>query len=128
MFTYKLLDWVFMIVHPALMIFNLVGWIPKKTRRANLFLLLLTGASWFILGIWKGIGYCPLTDWHFQVLRKLGETDLPYSYVAYLMNRLLGWRLSDHATDLLTIVLFVLALTSSIVLNIKDRYSSKTRK
>ncbi|MDH4059101.1 MAG: DUF2784 domain-containing protein [Cyclobacteriaceae bacterium] len=81
MISYKLLDGLFMVLHPAIILFNLFGWIPRKTRKANLILLLLTGASWFVLGIWKGIGYCPLTDWHFKVLRKLGQTDLPYSYI-----------------------------------------------
>ena len=121
MLTYKLLDWFFMVLHPAIIIFNLFGWIPKKTRQGNLLLLLLTGASWFILGIWKGIGYCPLTDWHFQTLYKLGETDLPYSYVAYLMERLLGWRFSDKVTDILTVSLFTGALICTVTLNLKDR-------
>jgi len=48
----------------------------EKTRKANLILLLLTGLSWFGLGIFYGWGYCPLTDWHWKVLRELGETGI----------------------------------------------------
>jgi hypothetical protein len=120
MLTYRLLDVFFMILHPAIIVFNLTGWIFHKTRRWNLVLLLLTGASWFILGIWKGIGYCPLTDWHFSVLIKLGEKDLQVSYIAYLMNRTLGWRFSDEVTDYLTVALFTLALCCSVALNFSD--------
>ncbi len=117
---YKLLDGSFMVLHGAVIVFNLTGWVFLKTRRLNLILLLLTGASWFILGLWKGIGYCPLTDWHFEVLTRMGEKDLPVSYVAYLMDRILGWRLSDQATDYLTGGLFALALICSIGLTIRD--------
>ncbi|MCD4791284.1 MAG: DUF2784 domain-containing protein, partial [Bacteroidales bacterium] len=77
---YKFLDTFFVVFHTALIIFNLFGWIWKPTRRLNLITLLLTGASWFILGIFYGIGYCPLTDWHWQVLHKLGIYDVPNSY------------------------------------------------
>jgi hypothetical protein len=125
MLTYELLDWFFMILHPAIIVFNLLGWIPRRIRKANLILLLLTGGSWFVLGIWKGIGYCPLTDWHFSVLNRLGAEDLPHSYVAYLMDRLIGWRLSDEMTDALTVTLFVVALICSIVFNIRDLKRSK---
>lgn len=117
MLTYKLLDAFFMVLHPAVIVFNLFGWIPKKTRIPNLILLLITGASWFVLGIWKGIGYCPLTDWHFEVLRKLGQTDLPHSYISYLMQRLLGWHFSNTHTDLVTVSLFTAALVCSIYVN-----------
>lgn len=117
MLTYKLLDAFFMVLHPAVIVFNLFGWIPLKTRKANLFLLLLTGASWFVLGIWKGIGYCPLTDWHFEVLRNLGHEDLPHSYISYLIQRLLGWHFSDPLTDALTISFFSAALVCSLYVN-----------
>jgi hypothetical protein len=120
MIGYRLLDWFFMVLHPAIIAFNLFGWISKRTRKANLILLLFTGASWFVLGLWKGIGYCPLTDWHFDVLRKLGESNLPYSYIAYLMDRILGWRPSDQATDVLTVTLFAFALIFSAFVNIKE--------
>ncbi|MCK4992787.1 MAG: DUF2784 family protein, partial [Bacteroidales bacterium] len=83
----KFLDIFFTFFHTCLVIFNLFGWIWKKTRRLNLICLLLTAASWFILGIFYGLGYCPLTDWHFNILRKLGHTDLPDSYLSFLFTR-----------------------------------------
>ncbi|MCK5838377.1 MAG: DUF2784 family protein, partial [Bacteroidales bacterium] len=70
---FKLADTFFIIFHTALTLFNLFGWIWQKTRKLNLIILLLTGFSWFGLGIFYGIGYCPLTDWHYRVLRKMGE-------------------------------------------------------
>ena len=65
---YKFLDIFFIVFHTSLIFFNLFGWIWKYTRRANLVALLLTGGSWFILGLYYGIGYCPFTEWHWEVL------------------------------------------------------------
>src|SRR6056297_243756 len=102
---YQLLDYFFVIFHSALIIFNLFGWIWKKTRKANLVTLILTGLSWFALGVFYGIGFCPLTEWHWQVLTKLGERNLPVSYTEYLVNRLLGINLAVNY-DILTGALF----------------------
>jgi hypothetical protein len=64
---YKVADSFFIIFHSVLICFNLFGWIPKALRKWNLFSLILTTFSWFILGIFYGFGYCFLTDWHWEV-------------------------------------------------------------
>jgi hypothetical protein len=114
-----------MVLHPALILFNVFGWIFNKTRKANLILLIVTGLSWFVLGIWMGFGYCPLTDWHFEILEKLGHRNLPRSYIAYLMNRLIGWRFSDQTTDILTLGVYCIALLCSILSNRRHRVWGK---
>ena len=86
----RLLDIFFTTFHTCLVFFNLFGWIWKKTRVLNLICLLLTAASWVLLGIFYGFGYCPLTDWHFNVLERLGYGDLPDSYLSFLFTRLTG--------------------------------------
>lgn len=113
------LDIFFLIFHTAITLFNLLGWIWKKTRRANLITLILTFFAWFGLGIFYGIGYCPLTDWHFRVLEKLGETNLPDSYITYIINRLMGLNPSEKVVEILTMALFFLALTISVYLNFR---------
>ncbi|SMO58930.1 Protein of Unknown function [Solitalea koreensis] len=113
-----------MILHPCIIIFNLFGWIWKKTRKANLVLLLLTASSWFVLGIFKGIGYCPLTDWHWQVLRKLGQYNLPNSYIKYLLLRLTGIDLNDRLIDIVTVTSFFVALGFSVYFNLKKKSKS----
>ncbi|MBT3271653.1 MAG: DUF2784 family protein, partial [Spirochaetales bacterium] len=52
--------------HSCVIIFNLTGWIWRKTRIPHLILIGLTAFSWFVLGIWYGFGYCPSTDWHWR--------------------------------------------------------------
>lgn len=113
----ELLDIFFIVFHTALTLFNLFGWIWRRTRKFNLIILLLTGSSWFVLGIFYGIGYCPLTDWHFQILRKLGETGLPYSYLKYLFDRITGLDISSSLVEITTLLLFLLALLASVYFN-----------
>ncbi len=121
MSIYSFLDWFFIAFHSTIILFNLFGWFWKRTRKANLVLLLLTGGSWFILGIWKGIGYCPLTDWHFDVLKKLGVENLPYSYIKYFIDRIFGWDMTEKAAETFTAIFYFLALFCSSVVNIRSR-------
>jgi hypothetical protein len=122
----RLLDLFFLIFHTILIFFNLFAWIFRKTRRLNLITLTLTGASWFILGIFYGIGYCPLTDWHFNILGKLGYTNLPDSYIKYLADRLTGLDFNPELINSITLILFFIALAISACLNIRD-YKIKVR-
>ncbi len=117
---YHILDWFFLIFHTALVLFNISGWAWKATRKLNLICLLLTAGSWIFLGIFYGFGYCPLTDWHFDVLRALGESDLPASYIKYLFARLLGINISASFADAITGGGLVVALIISVWLNVRD--------
>lgn len=118
---YRLLDIFFVVFHTALIVFNLTGWMWKKTRMANLITLLVTGASWLILGLITGtLGYCPLTDWHFRILYKLGKTGFPNSYIKYLTDRLTGMDISSAVVDKLTLIAFLAVLVISVILNLRD--------
>lgn len=115
----KTLDIFFTVFHTCLIFFNLFGWIWQRTRRLNLICLLLTGASWVFLGFFYGFGYCPLTDWHFNVLRKLGHTDLPDSYLSFLFTRLTGIHIDQSLVDAVTLVGLIAALVISLILNFR---------
>lgn len=71
-----------------------------------------------ILGIFYGFGYCPLTDWHFEVLRKLGVYDLPGSYIKYLIDRIFQTDVNSEMVDLLTLVVYLVLLVISIIANL----------
>jgi hypothetical protein len=118
---YRILDILFVVFHTSLTLFNLLGWIWKKTRLPNLITLALTGASWLFLGLLVGVpGYCPLTDWHFDILERLGKTDLPTSYIKYLIDRLTGLDVNQSLVDKATLYSFIAALIVSLLLNIRD--------
>lgn len=111
------LDIFYTFAHLALVAFNLTGWIWKRTRKAHFITLLITAASWFILGIWYGWGYCPLTDWHWEVKTKLGERNLPNSFIKYFADKMTG-RDIDHAIiDAVTLGCLIAAVTASVYVN-----------
>jgi len=118
---WRFLDIFLIIFHSSLILFNLFGWIWSITRKFNLITLLLTGASWLILGLIVGrLGYCPLTDWHFNVLQKLGNTNLPDSYIKYLADRLTGLDFDPSLIDNITLYAFIASLAISLFMNIRS--------
>lgn len=78
------LDAVYTIAHIILIGFIMTGWIWRRIRKTHFIVIVITLLSWFGLGIRYGWGYCFLTDWHWEVKEKLGEKDLPSSFVKYL--------------------------------------------
>jgi hypothetical protein len=119
---YHILDIFFVVFHTFLILFNLFGFLWRKTRLLNLITLLLTGASWLFLGMITGsMGYCPLTDWHFNVLEKLGNTGLPDSYINYLTERITGLDFPSPVIDKVTLYAFITALACSVYLNVRQK-------
>lgn len=118
----------FHFVHLGLISFNLLGWLWKKTRKMNLLCLFLTFFSWFGLGLIFGIGYCPITEWHWQVKLRLGEYDIPASYIKYLLDNTVGPVFDSHLVDILTFSFFLIALVFSIYLNRRDWRRKKNEK
>lgn len=123
---YELLDIGFIIFHTSLILFNLFGWIWETTRPWNLATLLLTAFSWFGLGIWYGFGYCPCTHWHWLVRRELGYSNMPDSYIRFLIRELTGVDLNAALVDTSTAILFFLALLISLYLNVRDYKRERT--
>jgi uncharacterized membrane protein len=116
---YTFLDKFFFVFHSTLIVLILLGWAWKKTRLVNLAIILLTAFSWFILGIWYGYGYCPSTDWHWQVRAKLGIRDLPSSYTKFLVDSFTGWDVKQKTVDIVTLILLIGAFTASLHANIR---------
>lgn len=122
---YQSLNIFFFIFHSCLIIFNLFGWLWQKTRLANFIVIGLTLSSWFLLGLWFGYGYCPFTDWHWQVREKLGFRESPPSYTAFLVREITGWEPGDTLINSLTLGLLIAALAGSVVTNVRDLIKRK---
>jgi hypothetical protein len=118
---YTALDYFFIVLHGSFALFNLIGWTWKKTRRLHLITTGLTILSWFGLGIFYGWGYCPSTEWHWRIKRKLGETDLPYSYVKYYVDKLTGISWNAWVIDSAVITAGIAAFALSCWFNWQDR-------
>lgn len=111
------LDILLTIVHLSIVIFNLFGWIPKRTRKAHFICIVLTAASWFILGIWYGTGYCPFTDWQWKVKTKLGEKNLPVNFIEYFLEKITHHTFSSQFITILIAVCFSMAALLSVYVN-----------
>lgn len=110
----------FFVFHTVLIVFNVFGWIPKKTRKWNLACLLLTLAGWTILGIWYGTGYCICTDWHWQVREAMGIKETASSYIVLLVRNLSGWDPPVSLANTVAMWTFIAAFTMSVTLNTRD--------
>ena len=112
-----LLDIFLTFLHLAVIGFNLFGWIPRRWRKVHFASILITAGSWFILGIWFGTGYCPITEWQWQVKTKLGETNLPASFIKYYADKLAGRSFNPSFINTVTAVCFAAAALISIYVN-----------
>lgn len=123
-----LLDALLTIVHVVIIAVNLFGWIWKKTRKLHFILAMATIASWFILGMWFGLGYCPVTDWQWQVKYRLGERNLPASFVEYYAEKITGYNFSTSFIDIVTLVSFLCAILLSVYFNFFSNAAKKKPK
>jgi hypothetical protein len=121
----RFLDIILTIVHLLIIGFNLSGWIWRRTRRAHLLVVALTAASWLILGIWYGPGYCPVTDWQWRVKEQLGEQGLPASFITYFAEKLSGRDFSDAFVNMVTAAVFAIAAALSLYVNFFRRKAAR---
>ena len=113
----QLIDWLYTFVHLLIIGANLFLWIWPKVRKIHLYIVGITLFCWLILGIWYGIGYCPITDWQWQIKEKLRETNLPNSFVKYQLDKITGRNIPDTAVDFIILGSFALAICCSIKVN-----------
>lgn len=117
----QLLDLSLTLLHLLIIGFNLLGWVWSAARKWHLISIIITACSWLLLGIWFGLGYCPITDWQWDVKSRLGEVNLPDSFIEYLLNNMLKMSVATSLIDALTAVGFALAAALSIYLNLADK-------
>jgi hypothetical protein len=113
----KFWDVLFFWLHIIIILFNLTGWIWIRTRKVHLIVVSATIFSWLILGVKYGLGYCFLTDWHWNIKRQLGEADMPASFIKYFLDRYTPFRWPESVVDQLTAILFGVAMIITIYVN-----------
>lgn len=113
-------DYGLIFFHTALVLFNCLGWIWSKTRRWNLICLAATAASWFLLGLWFGTGYCICTRWHWEVRAALGNPVTDDTYIQFLVRALSGWKPDANLVRTWTGAVFAVSVVMSLGLNWRD--------
>jgi hypothetical protein len=124
----RLLDILLTFTHLLVIGFNLLGWIWKRTRRLHLYLVVITAFSWLVLGLRYGMGYCFLTDWQWRIKERLGETNLPNSFITYYLQKITGKTFSNSLVDNTVAATFGIAALLSVILNFFDRKRAKANK
>ncbi len=124
----QFLNIFFLIFHTLLIVFNCLGWAWKKTRKWNLITLAVTAFSWLVMGLWKGVGYCICTDWHWQIRKALGQTTNESSYLDYLVKALSGWAPPSDLTRTVAGWVFATSIVLSLALNVRDKRNEKAQR
>jgi hypothetical protein len=73
------------------------------------------------LGIWFGIGYCPFTDWQWQVKEKLGERNLPVNFIEYFAEKITGIDFHPQFINNIIAISFALVTLLSVCINFYKR-------
>jgi len=118
-------DWFLVLFHSIFILLVVFGWIPTLTRRLQLWAVLLTLFSWLGLGIFFGLGYCPLTDLHWWILQELQTPGLPRSYTQYLIQKILGIPAPAMMVDVATVVGLVIGLFGAGFHSLRKNYPKR---
>jgi len=116
----KIIDICLTIFHIGLILFFILGWICKRTRKIHYLLVIIIATSWFVLGLFYGFGYCFLTDIHWRVKMLLNEENLPISFIKYILDKITGKDFNEIWVDYITLAVFICVLIISTFLYIKD--------
>lgn len=77
------------LLHTGMVLFMLAGWAFRRLLHLHRLMLALIWGSWLGLGVYvQFLGYCILTDWHWQLKEATGEYGMPPSYIEYLLWQL----------------------------------------
>lgn len=84
------------LLHMGMVLFMLTGWAFRGLLLAHRIMLALIWGSWLGLGVYvQFLGYCILTDWHWQLKEAMGEYGMPPAYIEYLLWQLAAPDLPD---------------------------------
>ena len=108
-------------LHVAIILFNLFGWTVAALRPFHRWCVAITAICWGAIGYMVGnLGYCPLTDWHWQVKEQLGALELPNSFITYLLNQA-GFTPAAENVDLWVGGVFVIIIIITLIMWYVDR-------
>lgn len=122
------LDKFFLLFHSLFTLFNLFGWIWKKTRKIHLLTMGLTLFSWIFLGIWYGFGYCFCTQWHWNVRAKMGRIPDARGYIQFLLQELTGKPFSYQWVESVTLWVMAFLVLATLAVNLRDLFLHIRRK
>ncbi len=113
------LDYLFHFLHLMAIVINTTFWCFPRTLRWAQITLSLTVISWFGFGSVYGWGYCFLTDWQWRVKEALGESNLPSSYITYLLNKLGYVDIPLRSIDIMVAIVVIVSCFGCLIQTIR---------
>tara|TARA_B100001989_G_C24413747_1_gene400381 strand:- start:162 stop:716 length:555 start_codon:yes stop_codon:yes gene_type:complete len=107
---YDYVDSIFNLLHVFVILLNTLGWVSEKTRRVSLLFLILTIFCWSIMGLFFGIGFCPLTYLHSEYLNFKYSYILPFSYMDHFIINIIDFNISSKIISIVSITFVFLSL------------------
>ena len=118
---YHLINSLFHSVHLLVILFVATGWMVSALLPFHLALTGLTLMCWFILGLWFGFGYCPISDWHWKFKGALGDGQPQGSYIHFVLQHMRKNKISAAVVDKVVLVGTVVIMGISLFLNLQGR-------
>lgn len=116
-FAFNLLDILFHALHLGIIIFFLFGWMIREARPAHYALALLILLSWYGLGVFRGFGYCVITDIQWNIKKRLGNEPSTEYYMKYLIDNITGLNTrASIVNGVTTYTYFTILIISTILL------------
>ena len=117
------LDILLTVTHTVLVVFVLTGWAFDKTRNIHFWSVAIILFAWLVIGWWVGtIGYCPLTDLHWDIRRAMGETPVSGSFIKYMLDGIFHQDFDRQSVDRLTGISMVLVVTLTAWKRLESRW------
>jgi len=115
---YAALNIALHLAHQSLIAFTLFGWAFCETRLLHLAALVLVGVSWLGFGLFRGLGYCLLTDLQWRLKQHMGEQRPEAGYMKFLADRLSGRDFDAKLVDAVTYITCALCCVVSLLLTL----------
>ncbi len=116
---WHLADSVMTLLHLAVVLIVILGWIPPDFRSFHRWCVLVTALSWFGLGIPFGFGYCALTDIQWRIKRKLGIAPEYEAFVPFILRKI-GIDAKPQLIDKVTQAAFALVILITLGLMVRS--------
>lgn len=118
-FGFRFLNLTLHATHIFVIGFSVTGWIFPATRLANLVLILMILASWYVLGPLLGkpsaYGYCLITDLQWRLRRRLGFDVPSWGYMKFLIDAITKRQVDEGLIDRMTALALFMSLFATIV-------------
>ena len=109
-----LLNYFYHFIHIFVIIVATFGWTLAKLHKLQIAVIFSILLSWIGGGLFFGFGYCFLTDWHWQVRRRLGIVDDPHSYTKLIFDMISGEDTAPKLVDTLTVAGLLIGIMGCI--------------